>query len=92
MAKVKVRGTNLDENLNRESFNNTSSQTIFSFGKFAMTSNFDGRQFIDYTNNLTSFVKPITLETLDLTITESETLKNNDVIKMHKKIWTFLIL
>ena len=72
MAKVKIVGTNLDENLNRENFNNTPSQTIFSFGRFSVTSNFDGRQFIDYSNELSTFVKPITLETLQLSDVQSE--------------------
>jgi len=82
VAKVKIVGTRLDSNLNRESFNNTASQTIFSFGKFAITSNFDGRQFIDYSNELTTFVKPITLETLNLSDVQSDIVlhKNNDVV------------
>ncbi|MFW6246590.1 MAG: hypothetical protein ACOC22_00240 [bacterium] len=76
MAKVKVVGTRLNGNLNRENFNNTPSQTIFSFGRFSMTSNFDGRQFVDYTNELTSFVKPITLETLNLSDVQSDIILN----------------
>ena len=66
MAKVKVVTNNLDYNLNREEFTDFPSQTIFSFGRFSITSNFDGRNPIDYTNVLNSFSNPITLETLDL--------------------------
>ena len=72
MAKVKVVGTNLDQNLNGTNFNNKASETIFSFGSFAVTSNFEGRVLIDYTNTLSSFVRPVTLETIGLTQTQSE--------------------
>ncbi len=72
MAKVKVIGTNLDQNLNGTNFNNTTSETIFSFGSFAVTSNFEGRVPIDYSNTLSSFVRPVTLETMGLTQTQSQ--------------------
>ncbi|MFW6219448.1 MAG: hypothetical protein ACOC33_01140 [bacterium] len=71
MAKVKVVGRELDQNLNGGAFNNTASQTIFQFGRFSVTSNFDGRTFIDYKNELSTFVRPVTLETLNLTEIES---------------------
>ena len=76
MAKVKVVNNNLDYNLNREEFTNIASQTIFSFGRFAITSNFDGRRFINYRNKLSSFTTPITLETLDLNEVQSEIVSN----------------
>ena len=81
MAKVKVVTNNLDYNLNREEFTDFPSQTIFSFGRFAITSNFDGRRFIDYSDRLNSFVSPITLETLELTDEQSEVIlkKSNDI-------------
>jgi hypothetical protein len=72
VAKVKVVGTSLDQNLNGVSFKNTTSETIFSFGSFAVTSNFEGRVSIDYSNTLSSFVRPVTLETIGLTQTQSE--------------------
>lgn len=72
MAKVKVVNTNLDQNLNGTNFNHTTSETIFSFGSFNVTSNFEGRIPVDYTNTLSSFVRPVTLETIGLTQTQSE--------------------
>jgi len=71
VAKVKVVNNNLDQNLNGNNFNNTASETIFSFGSFAVTSNFDGRKYIDYTNVLSSFVRPVTLETMGVSDTQS---------------------
>lgn len=64
VAKVKVINNGLDQNLNGNSFNNTPSQTIFSFGRFSVTSNFDGRKYIDYKNRLSSFVRAVTLDTM----------------------------
>lgn len=72
MAKVKVVKTNLNENLNGNYFNDTPSNTIFSFGKFYVTTNFDGKTTIDYTNSLSSFVRPVTLETMGVSDTQSE--------------------
>jgi len=79
VAKVKVVNTNLDLNLNNTNFNNTASEIIFSFGSFAITSNFEGRKYIDYTNELSSFVRPITLETLGITQIQSEILYDYSV-------------
>ena len=72
MGKIKVINKKLDKNLNGASFTNTASQTIFQFGLFNITSNFDSQQHIDYTNHISSFVKPITLETLNFTEIESD--------------------
>lgn len=69
--QIRLYGT-LDSNLNGTYFNNTASQTIFSFGKFVVTSNFEGRRAIDYSNTLSSFVRPVTLETMGLTETQTE--------------------
>jgi len=87
VAKVKVVNTRLDSNLNGTNFNNIPSETIFSFGSFAVTSNFDGRTPIDYTNKLSSFVRPVTLETMDVTDVQSEILHNysiNAVLNLDK--------
>ena len=68
MAIIKVvgNGANLDQNLNNgTSFRGT--DTIFTFGSFGLQSNFSGRIPIDYKNELSSFVRPITLETLSIT-------------------------
>lgn len=69
--QIRLYGT-LDSNLNGVYFNNTASQTIFSFGSFVVTSNFEGRIPIDYSNILSSFVRPVTLETMGLTDIQSE--------------------
>ncbi len=87
MAKVKVVNNVLDSNLNGVNFNNTASQTIFSFGRFVVTSNFEGRVPIDYTGTLSSFVRPVTLETLGLSQTQSEILlrtTTNAVLNLDK--------
>jgi len=87
VAKVKVINNNLDSNLNGTNFNNIPSETIFSFGRFAVTSNFDGRTPIDYTNQLSSFVRPVTLETMGVSDTQSEILHNyatNAVLNLDK--------
>lgn len=74
MAKVKVIKNKLDENLNGTNFVNTASQTVFKFGNFNVTSNFNGRKYIDYSKELSTFVRPVTLESLVLTDTESDTI------------------
>lgn len=68
--QIRLYGT-LDSNLNGTYFNNTASQTIFSFGSFVVTSNFEGRTPVDYSNTLSSFVRPVTLETMGLTDVQS---------------------
>lgn len=77
MAKVKVVNTNLDQNLNGTNFTHTTSETIFQFGGFAVTSNFSGRVPIDYTNTLSTFVRPVTLETLGINNIQSVILYEN---------------
>ena len=87
MAKVKARigddqnrlYGNLDQNLNGSNFNNTASETIFQFGSFAVTSNFDGRSFRSYSNTLSTFVRPVTLETLGVNEVQSTILHNYSV-------------
>jgi hypothetical protein len=87
VAKVKVVNTRLDSNLNGTNFNNIPSETIFSFGSFTVTSNFDGRTPIDYTNELSSFVRPVTLETMGVTDVQSQilhTYATNAVLNLDK--------
>jgi len=87
VAKVKVVNTRLDSNLNGTNFNNIPSETIFSFGRFNVTSNFDGRTPIDYTNELSSFVRAVTLETMGVTETQSQILHayaTNAVLNLDK--------
>ena len=87
MAKVKVIKTQLNANLNGEYFNDTPSNTIFSFGKFFVTTNFDNKVNIDYTDSLSSFVRPVTLETLGVSETQSEIIQEystNAVLNLDK--------
>lgn len=87
MGKVKQIGTGLDQNLNGTNFNHTTSETIFSFGGFTVTSNFEGRVPRDYSNTLSSFVRPVTLEKMGLTQTQSEIIhqyNTNAVLNLDK--------
>jgi len=87
VAKVKVINNNLDQNLNGTFFNNTASETIFSFGRFSVTSNFDSRKYIDYSNTLSSFVRTVTLETMGISKTQSKILElrtTNAVLNLDK--------
>ena len=87
MAIVKVINNNLDSNLNGTSFNNTASAIIFSFGSFAITSNFEGRVPIDYTSKLSSFVRPVTLETMGVSQVQAEIIQQyatNAVLNLDK--------
>lgn len=72
MAKVKVINSQLTGNLSGSNFNDTPSNTIFSFGSFFVTSNFDDKTTISYTNSLSSFVRPVTLETMGVSDTQSD--------------------
>lgn len=74
MKKIKVINGRLNENLNGVNFNNTPSETIFSFGSFSITSNFSGRNYIDFSKKLNSFAKPIDLNSIDITDVESDLL------------------
>jgi len=76
VAKVKVINPNLDQNLNGTNFDDFPSKTIFSFGSFYVTSNFDGKETIDFTNTLSSFVRPVTLDTMNVSNVQSQILDN----------------
>ena len=87
MGKVKVVNNNLNSNLNGTNFNNTPSETIFSFGRFSVTSNFDKREHVDYSTQLSTFVNPVTLETMGISDIQSEILYNystNAVLNLDK--------
>lgn len=66
MAKVRVVNKGQNSDLIGGNFNNIASETIFNFGRFNLTTNFTGKETIDYSNELSSFVRPITLETLNV--------------------------
>ena len=74
--QIRLYGT-LDENLNGTNFNNTASQTIFSFGRFVITTNLEGRKYIDYTNTLSSFVHPVTLTSMGVDDVQAQLLQYN---------------
>jgi hypothetical protein len=78
VGKVKVVNNKLDLNLIGES----PSETIFQFGTFFVTSNFDGKKTKDYSDQLSSFVTPITLKTLNVSETQLDVLnvKTNKVV------------
>jgi len=66
MAKKKVINKGQNSDLIGGNFTNIASDTIFSFGSFNLTTNFTGKETIDYSNELSSFVTPITLDTIDI--------------------------
>lgn len=74
MAKIKVVNPNLDSNLNGVNFTDIPSNTIFSFGAFQVTSNFDSKITTDYSNTLSTFVRPVTLETMGVSEVQSQIL------------------
>ncbi|MFW6226177.1 MAG: hypothetical protein ACOC3V_04410, partial [bacterium] len=78
MAKVKKIGNNLDSNLNGDNFTNITSNTIFSVGSFTITSNFDGKETKDFSNELSTFTKPITLETMGISETQSNFIEEKE--------------
>jgi hypothetical protein len=72
MALVRRTNRNQNNQLMGDAFTNVPSNTVFSLGDFRVESNFTGRKTKDYSNELSSFVKPITLESLLLNQTQSE--------------------
>jgi hypothetical protein len=74
--QIRLYGT-LDENLNGTNFNNTASQTIFSFGRFVITTNLEGRKYVDYKNTLSSFVHPVTLTSMGVDDIQAQLLHYN---------------
>lgn len=77
MAKIKVIKNNLNSNLNGESFTDIPSNTIFSFGSFTITSNFENKSNYNYNNILSSFSDTVTLKDLGIDYELSELLYNN---------------
>jgi hypothetical protein len=64
MGNYKVINKGQNSDLIGGNFNNTASESIVSISRFEIDSNFAGRVVVDYTNRLTSFPKPITLESM----------------------------
>jgi hypothetical protein len=67
VARIKIINGKANQDLIGNNFQNTASETVFSLGSFAVESNFTGRIVTDYSNQLSSFVTPLTLEDLSLT-------------------------
>lgn len=76
MAKIKVVNRRDGRVAVGSSFRNIPSETIFSFGKFSVETNFSNRTIKSNANRISSFVKPITLESLNLTNEDSLTILN----------------
>jgi hypothetical protein len=76
MAKIKVVNRRDGKVAVGTSFRNIPSETIFSFGDFSVETNFSTRVVNTYSNVISSFVKPITLESLNITQEDSLVIKN----------------
>ncbi len=53
-------------------FRNAASETVFTFGRFTVDTNFSIRKIRNYDNQLSSFVTPITLQTLNVSESDSK--------------------
>lgn len=71
MSKIKVVNRRDGKQAVGSSFRNIPSETVFSFGKFTVDTNFGIRVIKNYRNTISSFVKPITLETLNVSQEDS---------------------
>lgn len=76
MAKIKVINKRDGKVAVGSSFRNIPSETLFSFGDFSLETNFSTRVLKNYNNTLSSFVKPITLETLNISEEDSYKIMN----------------
>jgi len=73
MAKIKVVNKRDGKTAVGSSFRNIPSETVFSFGRFSVATNFNTRVIKNHSNKISSFVKPITLESLN--ISEEDSIK-----------------
>jgi hypothetical protein len=76
MAKIKVVNKRDGKVAVGSAFRNIPSETIFSFNNFSLETNFSTRVVKNYNNTLSSFVKPITLDTLNVSYEDSLKIKN----------------
>lgn len=79
MALIKVINKGQNANLIGGNFTNAASETVFNLGTFNVTTNLERRVIRDYSNQLSRFVTPITLETINLTDADSKTI--HDITK-----------
>ena len=84
MGRIKVINRGQNQDLVGGNFLNTASETVFNLGRFRVESNFTGRRTRDYGNELSSFVTPITLESLSISESESrEVFNSNNTVKLN---------
>lgn len=79
MGRVKVVNSSNDSNIKSNVLSELSADALFTFGSFTVTSNFDGKVPIDYTKQLSSFVTPVTLETIGIDEAESDIIYDNTI-------------
>jgi len=72
VARKKVINKGQNQDLIGGNFTNVASETVFSLGDFVVKSNFTGKKTRDYSNTLSSFSNPITLETLGIDNNQSQ--------------------
>jgi hypothetical protein len=87
LAKVKTINRRQGSDLIGANFRNAASETIFTFGRFTVDTNFSSRKVRNYSNELSSFVTPITLQTLNISKEDSDQIFNfnqNVVLNINK--------
>lgn len=79
MAKKKqiLNNNQLYQGLDYNNFGHVTSNTIFSLGSFLVTSNFTSDLPLNNGSKLKSFAKPVTLETINVSDTDSQLLYDN---------------
>jgi hypothetical protein len=75
MAKEKVISSYTDNK-----FLNVPSNSLFSYGGFSVTTNFDNKIIKDFNNKLILFSNPITLETIGIDTKQSALIENNNIL------------
>jgi hypothetical protein len=82
VARRRVINNGQNQNLIGGNFFNVASETVFNLGTFKVETNLAGRRTRRYGNELSSFARPITLETIQLNDEDSDRveLMNNKVV------------
>jgi hypothetical protein len=76
LALIKVINKGQNVNLIGGNFTNAASETVFNLGTFNVTTNLEKRVIRDYNGELSRFVTPITLETINLNDADSKAIHN----------------
>ena len=85
VKKKVVNNNKIYSGLSSSNFDNVTSNTIFSFGNFNITSNFNDSVSLKTGSDLNTYLNPITLETININSAESEllyALSNNAVLNL----------